>query len=166
MAGQIPSPHSPETRQRALELFAEGFQPREVAEELGVNESTVRNWSAREGRRQARELARAVGDMGRVPKVADCDGSWPAQRELLQREVVPQVLDEAVAAMRLAMTSGQAAQARSLATVCGIAIDKLAVLGTKSGRQGKSGDVGSLRAEVRKLQKELGEGDDGDGDEG
>ncbi len=53
----MPRPHPPEFRQRAVELARLGEKPvAEIAEDLGISESCLRNWLAQadvdEGRRE------------------------------------------------------------------------------------------------------------------
>lgn len=40
----MPAPKTPEFRQRALELVAQGEPIAQVARNLGISESTLRNW--------------------------------------------------------------------------------------------------------------------------
>lgn len=53
----MPAPHPPEFRRRAVELAREGLKPiSQVARDIGVSESCLRNWLAQadveEGKRQ------------------------------------------------------------------------------------------------------------------
>ncbi|WP_460465968.1 transposase, partial [Amycolatopsis acidiphila] len=43
----MPAPHPPEFRRRAVELARQGSKPvAELAKELGISESCLRNWMA------------------------------------------------------------------------------------------------------------------------
>ncbi|GAA1469323.1 transposase [Microbacterium thalassium] len=44
----MPAPHSPEFRRRALDLVAQGEPVARTARDLGISETTLRNWMNRD----------------------------------------------------------------------------------------------------------------------
>jgi transposase len=45
---EMPAPHSPEFRRRALDLVAQGNPVAQTARDLGISESCLRNWMNRD----------------------------------------------------------------------------------------------------------------------
>jgi transposase len=67
----MPAPHPVEFRQRAVELARTGDKPvRELARDLGISESCLRNWMAQA---DADDCSPASG----VCDVSACQGSTP-----------------------------------------------------------------------------------------
>lgn len=136
--------YPPETRERALELYADGVGPAEVGRRLGLPRKTVASWCARAGtQRDAAPERRAAVDAARL--------SYADRKQRLRDEAVALAEEQA----GLWRAAEKPTDRKTHAVAFGIAVDKSLLLGGDATERVEFSTVEDRVEWIKRKQDEL-----------